>query len=144
MVRRYYCQTLSPVNLQRQCSVGERFENRDRVIPCSSPKRRSTGALQDASDNRARPMTATFGVRRYHAPLLILRCPANKSQCCVTQSAYVPTRRNMKVVSGFTISPFTSSKGYARKLIGPLWGSGSTSRSRPFVSSKRFAGLWPK
>ena len=54
---------------------------------------------------------------------------------------YAPMRRNSKVVSGLTTSPFISSNGYTRKLIGPLSGSGSTTRSRPLVSSNRLAGL---
>ena len=62
----------------------------------------------------------------------------------LVRRAYAPMRRKLKVVSGLITSPFISSKGYARKLIGPLCGSGSTTKSRPFVSSKRFAGLWPK
>src|ERR1041384_8662808 len=54
---------------------------------------------------------------------------------------YAPMRRNSKVVSGLITSPFISKSGYTRKLIGPLSGSGSTTRSRPFVISNRFAGL---
>jgi hypothetical protein len=50
-------------------------------------------------------------------------------------------RRKAKLISVFTALPSISSSGYTRKLIGPLAGAGSTIRSRPLVSSKRFAGL---
>ena len=49
-------------------------------------------------------------------------------------------RRKAKLVSGFTGLPSISSSGYAKKLIGPVAGAGSTIRSRPLVSSKRLAG----
>src|SRR6266446_8763075 len=66
---------------------------------------------------------------------------ASSRRCFGSEERYVPIRLNAKVVSGFITSPFISSSGYTRKLIGPLSGSGSTTRSRPFVSSKRLAGL---
>src|SRR5262245_45815091 len=59
------------------------------------------------------------------------------SEVAARNFLYAPMRRNSNVVSGFMTSPFISSSGYTRKLIGPLSGSGSTTRSRPFVISKR-------
>ncbi len=49
-------------------------------------------------------------------------------------------RRKAKLVSGFTGLPSISSSGYAKKLIGPVAGAGSTIKSRPLVSSNRLAG----
>jgi hypothetical protein len=49
-------------------------------------------------------------------------------------------RRKAKLVSGFTGLPSISSNGYAKKLIGPVAGAGSTIKSRPLVSSNRLAG----
>ena len=42
------------------------------------------------------------------------------------------------------VSPATSNTGYARKLIGPDAGPGSTTKSRPRLSSTRLAGWCPK
>lgn len=56
----------------------------------------------------------------------------------------LPARSNRNSVCTFRVSPSTSSTGYARKLMGPEAGPGSTSRSRPRVNSNRLAGWWPK